>query len=286
MEILVGVPDEPEPTEPKSSSEERDTDFFPANLVSVSANRWRSVGWLEAMGLLPRHAERLQSRLFQLHGTEPPPSLESEWKFVNAALAEFWRTPLSPETTSSKQPHVFIGPPGSGKSTALCKWLTLAVLTEERLAHVWRLDAATANTAEFLSIHCEMLGTPVDRFWSPPRAQADLLFVDLPGVEAEDTQALNALREQLKTLPSPRVHLVLNAAYETSALIAQWRAFLPLSPEDVIFTHLDEVTQRVKLWNFVFDTGRGIRFLSAGQKIPGEFRFATPELLFPSENRR
>ena len=67
--------------------------------------------------------------------------------------------------TAPARPHVFIGPPGSGKTTALCKWLTLAALLEERAARVWRLDGATANTADFLAIHCEMLGVPLERFW-------------------------------------------------------------------------------------------------------------------------
>ena len=79
---------------------------------------------------------------------------------------------------------MFIGPPGSGKTTALCKWLTAAVLREEHRVRVWRLDGEIANTSEFLSLHCEMMGVPVERFWDEPVAAADLLFVDLPGVEA------------------------------------------------------------------------------------------------------
>ena len=31
--------------------------------------------------------------------------------------------------------------------------------------HVWRLDGYTANVAEFLTLHCEMIGVPVERFW-------------------------------------------------------------------------------------------------------------------------
>jgi hypothetical protein len=48
----------------------------------------------------------------------------------------------------------------------------------------------------------------------------DLNFVDLPGVEAEDSRALAALQAQLALLPSPQIHLLLNAAYETEALLA------------------------------------------------------------------
>jgi flagellar biosynthesis GTPase FlhF len=161
--------------------------------------------------------------------------------------------------------------------------LTLAVLTEERSARVWRLNGAGANTAEFLSMHCEMLDVPIDRFWSQTRTPANLHFIDLPGVETDDPRALSALRNELSALPSPEIHLVLNAAYETETLLKQCRVFGALQPADLILTHLDEETRRVKLWNLVFGTNCTILFLSAGQKIPGEFHRAAPKLLFPSE---
>lgn len=107
-----------------------------------------------------------------------------------------------------------------------------------------------------------------------------------PGVDSSDSEAISAVRDQLAGLPPSHVHLVLNATCEMSVLQAQWQAFAPLEPEDLIFTHLDEERKRIKLWNFVFGTNCCIRFLSAGQKIPGEFQRAVPELLFPVENPR
>jgi hypothetical protein len=60
-------------------------------------------------------------------------------------------------------PHVFVGAPGSGKTTALCKWLAQVALVEGRQAAVWRLDGLVANTAESLSVFSEILGVPVER---------------------------------------------------------------------------------------------------------------------------
>jgi flagellar biosynthesis protein FlhF len=254
-----------------------------SDFSSASGKRWRSIAWLETMGLLPAHAERLQNAVDTLSSESLPASLETEWPIVTTALNNFWRTPPAWPDAFTQRPHVLIGPPGSGKTTALCKWLTLAVLTDERRARVWRLDGSTGNTSEHLTVHCEMLGVPVERFWSPPPNSGELLFIDLPGVEAHDGESLTALRRQLSTLPNPCVHLVLNAAYETEMLLAQWRAFAPLEPADLILTHLDEELRRIKLWNLVFGTNCTIRFLSAGQKIPGEFQNASAEMLFPSE---
>ena len=293
IEVLAGVPEQAPSTEagrPCFRSDALRT--FPSNTVatgsraagSASPDRWQSVLWLEAMGLLPAHADRLQNLLNARHPAAPA-SLDTEWDAVRAALAGFWRPPRPLPQERAPETHVFVGPPGSGKTTVLCKWLTLAVLTEKRSACVWRLDSNIANTAEFLTIHCEMLGTPVERVWSPPRTHTDLQWIDLPGMETDDAQALAGLRTLVASLPSPQVHLVLNAAYETDVLLAQCRAFAALEPVDLILTHWDEETRRVKLWNIVFGTNCTIRFLSAGQKIPGEFRNAAPDLLFPSEIR-
>ena len=249
---------------------------------SPPLRRWRSIAWLESAGLLPEFARTLENKVFELHGSAPPPSPMEEWSAVRAALAGFWRSPRQ-TMEGTGRPHVFIGPSGSGKTTVLCKWLTGAVLAQERSVKVWRLDGSTANTSEFLTLHCELLGLPAERFWSEPTAPADLLFVDLPGVDASDPTALEALREQLSALAEPHVHLVLNAACETPILLEQIRAFSPLAPEDVIFTHLDEATQRVKLWNFVLGTNLPLGFLSAGQKIPGEFSRADSASLCPRE---
>lgn len=108
----------------------------------------------------------------------------------------------------------------------------------------------------------------------------ELLLIDLPGVEPGDREGLEGLREQLAVLPSPRLHLVLNAAYDTRVLFEQYRAFGGLELEDVSFTHLDEEGRREKLWNFVLGTELPIRFLSAGQKIPGDFETGEAFRLF------
>jgi flagellar biosynthesis protein FlhF len=207
--------------------------------VARPAHRWRSIAWLESLGLLPEFADRLELKLRTTYGTRPPEMPIEEWAAVRDTLATFWRPPVHEEDGTGR-PHVFIGPPGSGKTTALCKWLTSAVLRGEHRARVWRLDGEIANTSECLSLHCEMVGVAVERFWEGTPVGEELLFVDVPGVECFNSAGMKTLREVVASLPAPHVHLVLNAANETVLLFEQFTWFSQLTPEDVIFTHLDE----------------------------------------------
>jgi flagellar biosynthesis GTPase FlhF len=128
-----------------------------------------------------------------------------------------------------------------------------------------------------------MLGLKVERFWPQSREPADLLLVDVPGVQMRDAEGLSALLAQLKELGEPHIHLVLNAAYETTLLFEQIHAFLPFQAEDLAFTHLDEEQRRIKLWNFVLGSTFQLRFLSAGKNVSGEIFRAEPSLLFPTK---
>ena len=302
IEVLAGVADDSDTVEDRPvKTNQRNSpppqpatsrwQFLPEEQVQSRAafpdappRTWRAVGRLEAMGLLPVFADRLQDRLRTCFGSQPPIDSEEEWARIQAVLGDYWR-PAESSNVNDHRPHVFIGPPGSGKTTLLCKWLVSAILVEERRARIWRLDGASANTAEILNIYGEMFGFGVERFWQQPAEEGELLLVDLPGVEISDEDGMAALKDQLAALPGARVHLALNAAYDTPILFDQLRAFARFQPEDLSFTHLDEEARASKLWNFVLGTNCILRFLSAGQKIPGQFSLAQPQLLFAGVSR-
>jgi flagellar biosynthesis GTPase FlhF len=237
---------------------------------------WRVGELLEAGGLLPRFVQRLIARAQSVHGHRPPENAAEEHHVVRQLLSQAWNRgdDLTPQRC-----RVFIGAPRVGKSTALCKWLVQSVLVEGRTARVWRLDSQLANTAESVSVFCDILRVPIDRALNPSPLREDVLFVDLPGVNTNDPSAIGSLKGLLATLPDKEVYLVLNAAYETPVLFAQARAFSSLSIQGLVFTHLDEEARWGKIWNFVFGTNYTVRFLCAGQNVPGDFFEATPARL-------
>lgn len=238
---------------------------------------WRVADVLVDSGLLPIHAQRVVDELRSQHGEEPPVSLAAEIALARGALASLWKP--APVINDSGAPHVLIGAPGVGKTTVLCKWLAQTVLMEARPAQVWRLDAAAANMAESLSVYGEILGIPVERTWSGPEGLARFTraFIDIPGTEWRDAASVRDLRDRLEKIGPANLHLVLNAAYESSVLLAQVRAFADIRPASIILTHLDEESRWGKAWNLVLGTNLPVRFLGAGQNVPGVFWPASAE---------
>lgn len=235
---------------------------------------WRMPALLEQAGLMSVYVQRVFENVRHEYGETAPSTIAQEIEWACDALRRHWVAPPASSATA----HLFVGPPGSGKTTCLSKWLAQTVLVEERPAVVYRLDAHVANTAESLTVLCEILGVPVERFlpingWE---GEDRVVFIDLPGVNPSDRDAFTSLEQELERMPAADMHLVLNLAYETEVLLGQARGFAGLPITDLIATHLDEEPRWGRLWNLVLGTGCSLRFLSAGQNIPGEFLAATP----------
>ncbi|MGD0813032.1 MAG: hypothetical protein ABSA83_05470 [Verrucomicrobiota bacterium] len=246
---------------------------------NLNSGRWRVGTVLRKSGLLPLHAQQVLDRLQAQYGEIPPSSLGEEINRTQEVLAASWRKPSPVE---AKSLHVLVGPAGCGKTTYLCKWLTQTVLVDGRLARVWRLDGATANMAESLSVYCEVLGVPNERVWHPGGAAIaeDIGFIDLPGVDWRKPAAMQEQAGLIKEFGPTRIHLVLNGAYDISILLAQYRAFAVLPIEDLVVTHLDEENCWGKIWNLVLGTNCSIRHFSAGQNIPGDLCEASARMIF------
>jgi flagellar biosynthesis protein FlhF len=246
--------------------------------AELNESGWRAAPLLQKTGLLPLHAKHILDAVKSAHGDIPPSTLAGEIALIAAQLSKSWRAPRSCDAHSL---HVLVGPSGSGKTTALCKWLSQISLVEGRLPRVWRLDGLTANTAETLSVYCDILTIPAERSWNVlcRSISEDIGFIDLPGVDWRNPLAIQELTAQLSQYGTPHLHLVLNGAYDISVLLAQARAFAALPIEDLIITHLDEEPHWGKLWNLSLGAGRPIRHLSSGPNIPGGFIPATPETI-------
>ncbi len=241
------------------------------NLAPPFENDFAQV--LVGSGLLPEFAEEILS--------EVPRALRGDRKAhldcIENILRAKWRTEASQSEASV---HVFVGVPGSGKSTVLCKMLAQTGIVDQQPATVYQLDSHVANTSGQTSIFAEIIGARFER--TAPhnferREESD--FIDLPGVALGDEKGLAVLRSIIESFGVPEVHHVLNGAYESSHLLEQVRFFANVGISDLIVSHLDEESRWGKVWNLVLGTNYSVRYLSCGQNVPGDLLVPTAETL-------
>ncbi len=169
----------------------------------------------------------------------------------------------------------FLGTSGSGKTTALCKWLTREVFVHNRQSTVVRIDMDGPHFGDGLDAFCEALGVVCCR--SPEElatlnAPTDRLLVDVTGCDIRDYKDSLALRRRLDSMEVDTRILVLNAAYEADILKMILRQAKDLDPTHLIFSHGDLLMTQGKLWPFALQSCHPpILFLGTGPNIAGDF---------------
>ncbi len=252
---------------------------------------WSVAEILQASGVLPQYAMEIVEKLQHRFGRVISPDHRRQMQMIRLVLEESWR----PYVTSARQDgvvHIFTGPAATGKTAVMCKWLTHHRLVENRPVRAFLLNTERAHVnTDQLSLHCDILGIPVERYFPEsrrPSAEGEAWFVDLPGVDMFDSQSVGAVGAIIREFDHPEIHLVLNLAYESPVFLGQLMSMKKarVTPDSLIFTHLDEESRWGKIWNAVFAARLPISFFSTGQNIPGDFVRAGAEMVmrqqFPS----
>ncbi len=166
----------------------------------------------------------------------------------------------------------FIGLAGSGRTTALCKWLSTEVSRRARSGHVVTVEFDQPVSRGPLPVFCEALGVPVAHYPASthPATPGGFVYFDLPGLSLRDPAANAALADFLDREQIEQRVLVLNAAYGPAALRAGYARGRELGATHVVFTHLDELAQWGGLWDYLIDGGLEPLFLATGPSLTGE----------------
>lgn len=165
----------------------------------------------------------------------------------------------------------FLGGPGVGKTTTICKLLARAVFLHGQRPEVLRLEVDKPHMDDGLSLYCDVLGiqckedpTEVDFKGSEP------VLVDIPGFGLGQRRERERICLALDCLPLNARVLVLNAAYDTEVLNRFAMAGAELGADCQILTHLDELIHFGKLWQHVLDPQRRLLFFANGQNVAGD----------------
>jgi len=229
----------------------------PADLVSL----------LKRSGLSDLALGRLQSAEFW-------PQVESAP--IHRALVDIgWNIRRQADARWSGQSlrrAAFIGTPGCGRTTALCKWLGREVFRRARSGHVVTVEFERPNPTGTLPVFCEALGVPVARFpaATEPVTPGGFVYFELPGLSLRNPAENRAIAQFLAAERIEERVLVLNAAYDHATLRSAYSVARELGATHVVFTHLDEVPHWGRLWDYLLDGALEPLFLATGPSLTGD----------------
>ena len=166
----------------------------------------------------------------------------------------------------------FLGTPGVGRTTALCKWLAAELFRRARMGHVITAEFDRPSATGPLSVFCEAMGVPMAHYpaSTQPATPGGFVYFDMPGLSLRHPAENSAILEFLQREQIEQRVLVLNAAYEPGALRSAYAIGRDMGATHVVFTHLDEVTQWGRLWDFVLDGELEPLFLATGPSLTGD----------------
>lgn len=166
----------------------------------------------------------------------------------------------------------FLGAPGVGRTTALCKWIAQEVFRRARLGHVVSVEFDRPNSLGPLPVFSEALGVPLAHFpcETRPAVPGGFVYFDLPGISPRSVRDNAPLAEFLDREQITERVLVLNAAYDRASMRNAYAAGRDLGATHLVFTHLDEVPQWGKLWDYLFDAEVEPLFLAIGPSLTGD----------------
>lgn len=180
-----------------------------------------------------------------------------------------------------------VGPPGSGKTSALVKLAVQYGLTAGKSVQVLTTDTYRIAAAEelrsyaaILGIGCQVLetagalGHALDEY-----RQKDLVLIDTPGLCHSEMHASEDLARLMVTHGGIDTHLVLPASMRAADLRRVADRYSVFQPHKLLFTRLDETETFGPILSRSARLGKPVSFLSRGQRIPEDLEPATPDLL-------
>ncbi|HRE80379.1 MAG TPA: hypothetical protein PLN52_04985 [Opitutaceae bacterium] len=202
---------------------------------------------------------------------------------LHRALADFGQALRSSTSRHAAQPLAdrvaFLGTTGSGRTTALCKWLARSVFVQGLTGKVYKAEFDRPNPTEGLSVFCEALGLNLDHYVSaetetPAIAKQEtgrFVYADLPALSVRSPGDNAAVRRFLDVEHIGSRVLVMNALYDLSTLRSVYSMGRDLGATHLVFTHLDELNHWGKLWDFLIDGELTPLFLATGPSLTGDF---------------
>lgn len=185
------------------------------------------------------------------------------------------------------QIEAFVGPHGSGKSTALVQLATYYKMQAHKSVAIITTDFNKVGSIEQMKVYGRILNAPVliaknnnDIIAMAQELEGyDKVFIDTPGVSMSSLQDLEFITKLARAseIDPVHVHLVLSCLTKASDLNGLLKRFRASCFRDVIVTNIDQTSQHGMLLNIQKMTQTPFHSFGIGSDVVDGFEFASRE---------
>ena len=242
---------------------------------------------LEIADIEPSFAQRLTLQTKKINPdasvvTLVNPKIQAE--LLSRVISEQLQTFVSDH--KRKRAIALVGPTGVGKTTTIAKLAAQATLLKRQKVVLVTTDTYRMGAVEQLGHYAELLDAPFYAVSTnqelqkvlASHARADRIYIDTAGRSFSDTEQIPILKEMLFK-QSIEVHLTLAAATRAIELSRILDRFLPLTPDALLFTKLDETCVLGSILNATMKSQLPVSFVTFGQRVPEDISVAHNDLL-------
>ena len=211
---------------------------------------------------------------------DPQMALDDGIALLKQNITDMMRIDESFFAIDEQRRVALVGPTGVGKTLTIAKIADAALAHDKRVALVGA-DSYRIASFEQMSHYASILDVPLamardpDSFASALRSfqDVDLVLIDTAGRSPNDENFVTELKDLFE---GHEVHPYLTLAATTRSLELQSiiKSFMPLQPESLVFTKLDETQALGALLNAAVRCSIPMAFLSIGQQVPGDLAIA------------
>jgi flagellar biosynthesis protein FlhF len=178
-----------------------------------------------------------------------------------------------------------IGPTGVGKTTTVAK-----LAATYKLRHGKRVGLVTSDTYRIAAVdqlrtYAEIIGLPLKVAMSPgdmasccaSLSDCDIVLIDTAGRSPKDAGRLDELRQFIDAARPHQTHLVLSSVSSEAVLMEAAKRFLPVKPDRVIFTKLDEAVNLGVIMTVARRIALRLSYITTGQEVPDHIEPGKPD---------